>query len=113
MRNLIHYKHIKGIAVGFPLNEYGKEMKHCQFIKRFIAKFHRLSAPNTPVVLINESYTTRDAKRIIVDIQQVMHPDNPDIIFRKRMYDRVAAKLILQQFLDYMNEKRNLITIDI
>ncbi len=66
-----------------------------------------------PITLVNESNTTKDAKRIIVDVQQTLHPENPDMIFRKRMYDRVAARLILQRFLDYMNDGTELQTITI
>eukprot|EP01022_Parablepharisma_sp_SALTPOND_P006217 TRINITY_DN125273_c0_g1_i1.p1 TRINITY_DN125273_c0_g1~~TRINITY_DN125273_c0_g1_i1.p1 ORF type:complete len:209 (-),score=14.58 TRINITY_DN125273_c0_g1_i1:60-686(-) len=113
MRNIMQQKHVKGIIVGYPLDDYGKEMSHCKFIRKFIAKLHKYSAPYIPVTLVNENSTTKSAKRIIVDVQQLSHPENPDMIFRKRMYDKVAAKIILQQYLDYINHDKELLAIDV
>ena len=116
MKNLIHYKHIKGIAVGFPLDDYEKEMNHCVFIKKFISRLHTVSKTNTPIVLVNEYNTRKEAKRIILDVHQLVDPKNPDKSIIKGMYDKVAAKLILQKFLDYMNnagKKDDLIAIEL
>ena len=82
-------------------------------MKHFIFELGKFAELHIPVTLVNEYNTTQDAKRVIVDIQQTEYPDNPDMIFRKRMYDRVAAQVILQQFVDYINNNKELLAIDI
>ena len=37
LRRLITNKHIKGLVVGYPLDEQGRPMLHCNFIERFLS----------------------------------------------------------------------------
>ena len=54
---------MKGIIVGYPLNEQGKPMLHCNFIERWIEHMWAIGiAKKIPVTLVNEYGSTMEAK---------------------------------------------------
>ena len=54
---------MKGIVVGYPLNEHGEGTRHCKFIEEFLdALAARKVFRSVPVTLVNEYNSTMMAK---------------------------------------------------
>ena len=63
MQNIIRSKHVRGIVVGYPLNEDGQGTRHCKFIEEFLdALAARKVFRSVPVTLVNEYNSTMMAK---------------------------------------------------
>lgn len=66
IRKIIFNKNVKGIIVGYPLDNEGKPMLHCNFIERWIEHMWSLGiAKNVPVTLVNEHGSSMQAKVLI------------------------------------------------
>ena len=68
IRKIIAMKKIKGIVVGYPLNENGEPMVLCNFIERYLSHMWSLGIGKyTPVTLVNEYGSTMKAKVLIAE----------------------------------------------
>ena len=71
LRNIIRSKHVKGIVVGYPLNEEGQGTRHCEFIEGFL---ERVAAQqvfrSVPITLVNEYNSSMMAKAQIMKMLQ-------------------------------------------
>lgn len=93
--NIIEEKKIDTVIFGLPLSDDGKENEWCFEIRRF-ADF-LLKSVKVEIVFIDEYGTSKDAEYIL---------RGKKIKNKKKNNDLVAATLILENYLNYLNIKR-------
>lgn len=93
--NIIEEKKIDTVIFGLPLSEDGKESKWCFEIRRF-ADF-LLKSVKVEIVFIDEYGTSKDAEYILRGKKKSV---------KKKSNDLIAATLILENYLNYLNIKR-------
>ena len=82
------------IVVGEPLKENGEAAQNLPRVHTFITKFQSIY-PDIKVTLQDERYTSREAKRTILQsgINKKKRRD-------KSLVDKIAAVIILQQYIE-------------
>ena len=93
--NIIEEKKIDTVIFGLPLSDDGKENEWCFEIRRF-ADF-LLKSVKVEIVFIDEYGTSKDAEYILRGKKKSV---------KKKSNDLVAATLILENYLNYLNIKR-------
>lgn len=93
--NIIEEKKIDTVIFGLPLSEDGKENEWCFEIRRF-ADF-LLKSVKVEIVFIDEYGTSKDAEYILRGKKKSV---------KKKSNDLIAATLILENYLNYLNIKR-------
>lgn len=93
--NIIEEKKIDTVIFGLPLSDDGKENEWCFEIRRF-ADF-LLKSVKVEIIFIDEYGTSKDAEYIL---------RGKKIKNKKKNNDLVAATLILENYLNYLNIKR-------
>ena len=85
---------IKAFVVGWPLTTSGQEGAATEMVEKFIEKL-QLSFPNIPVHKVDERYSSVRAKEamIVAGFPKKKRRE-------KERVDRIAAALILQQYLE-------------
>lgn len=85
---------VDGIVVGWPLTPQGDPTHSTQLVKDYIKKLKK-KYPSIPTYTIDERFSSRDARRILV---------NSGVPKKKReekgRVDQAAAAYLLQQFLE-------------
>ena len=94
LMNIIEEKKIDTVVFGLPLSEDGKENEWCFEIRRF-AEF-LLKSVKVNIVFIDEYGTSKDAEYILRGKKKSVKKKNNDL---------VAATLILENYLNYLNIK--------
>lgn len=92
--NIIEEKKIDTVIFGLPLSDDGKENEWCFEIRRF-ADF-LLKSVKVEIVFIDEYGTSKDAEYILRGKKKSV---------KKKSNDLVAATLILENYLNYLNIK--------
>lgn len=93
--NIIEEKKIDTVIFGLPLSDNGKENEWCFEIRRF-ADF-LLKSVKVEIVFIDEYGTSKDAEYILRGKKKSV---------KKKSNDLIAATLILENYLNYLNIKR-------
>lgn len=93
--NIIEEKKIDTVVFGLPLSDDGKENEWCFEIRRF-ADF-LLKSVKVEIVFIDEYGTSKDAEYILRGKKKSV---------KKKSNDLIAATLILENYLNYLNIKR-------
>ena len=93
--NIIEEKKIDTVIFGLPLSDDGKENEWCFEIRRF-ADF-LLKSVRVEIVFIDEYGTSKDAEYILRGKKKSV---------KKKSNDLIAATLILENYLNYLNIKR-------
>lgn len=93
--NIIEEKKIDTVIFGLPLSEDGKENEWCFEIRRF-ADF-LLKSVKVEIIFIDEYGTSKDAEYILRGKKKSV---------KKKSNDLIAATLILENYLNYLNIKR-------
>lgn len=93
--NIIEEKKIDTVIFGLPLSDDGKENEWCFEIRRF-ADF-LLKSVKVEIVFIDEYGTSKDAEYILRGKKKSV---------KKKSNDLIAATLILENYLNYLNMKR-------
>lgn len=93
--NIIEEKKIDTVIFGLPLSDDGKENEWCFEIRRF-ADF-LLKSVKVEIVFIDEYGTSKEAD-IILRGKKIKN--------KKKNNDLIAATLILENYLNYLNIKR-------
>ena len=93
--NIIEEKKIDTVIFGLPLSDDGKENKWCFEIRRF-ADF-LLKSVKVEIIFIDEYGTSKDAEYILRGKKKSV---------KKKSNDLIAATLILENYLNYLNIKR-------
>ena len=85
---------VAGFVVGWPLTTSGEEGIATEMVSQFIKRLNK-KFPDIPVFKIDERYTSNKAKDVMI---QAGIPKQKRR--QKERVDRIAAALILQQYLD-------------
>lgn len=93
--NIIEEKKIDTVIFGLPLSDDGKENEWCFEIRRF-AEF-LLKSVKVNIVFVDEYGTSKDAEYILRGKKKSV---------KKKSNDLIAATLILENYLNYLNIKR-------
>jgi putative Holliday junction resolvase len=83
---------VDAIVVGMPRNMDGSYGERAAITERFIEALEHLC--HLPCIRWDERLTTRQAERLLIAAKQRRHK-------RKLVRDKIAAQLILQNYLDY------------
>lgn len=85
---------VEKFVVGWPLSLSGEEGSATQMVDNFIKKLH-LSFPNIGIAKVDERYTSTQARSLMVEagIPKKKRKE-------KGRVDRIAAAIILQNYLD-------------
>ena len=92
--DIIEEKKIDTVVFGLPLSDEGKESEWCFEIKRF-ADF-LLKSVKVEIAFIDEYGTSKEAEYILRGKKKKI---------KKKSNDLIAAVLILENYLDYLNIK--------
>ena len=90
IQEIIIKEDIEFVIIGLPLSMSGKDTEQTKKVKTFSDK---LSSKNVKIIFIDERWSSKAAKRSIID-QGIKTGHN------KSEIDRTAAAIILQQYLD-------------
>lgn len=93
--NIIEEKKIDTVIFGLPLSDDGKENEWCFEIRRF-ADF-LLKSVKVEIIFIDEYGTSKDAEYILRGKKKSV---------KKKSNDLIAATLILENYLNYLDIKR-------
>ena len=91
LRRLVEENEVERIVVGRPLHMGGQESRQSQRMKRFAMKLSKILS--LPVILWDERLTSFEA-------EQQLEAAGLNWRERKKHVDKVAAMLILQDYLD-------------
>ncbi|APJ38528.1 Holliday junction resolvase RuvX [Mycoplasmopsis pullorum] len=94
---LSEYKTIDKIILGYPLRMNGTKSERTVMVEEFKIKLeNHLSESNfnIPVILINEQNSTKNAESVLIEAGMTRQK-------RKLHKDKLAAVLILEDFLNY------------
>ena len=94
LMNIIEEKKIDTVIFGLPLSDDGKENEWCFEIRRF-ADF-LLKSVKVEIVFIDEYGTSKDAEYILRGKKKSV---------KKKSNDLIAATLILENYLNYLEVK--------
>ncbi|MBD3616640.1 MAG: Holliday junction resolvase RuvX [Gracilimonas sp.] len=85
---------VEKFVIGWPLSLSGEEGSATQMVDNFIKKLH-LSFPNIEIAKVDERYTSTQARSLMVEagIPKKKRKE-------KGRVDRIAAAIILQNYLD-------------
>ena len=89
--NLAKSKEVQLFVSGLPLDLKGRETEQAQKTREFVDALK--AACDIPVEYLDERFTTLSAERVLIDAN-VRRED------RKKVIDKVAATIILQNYLD-------------
>ena len=97
LEKIVNERNICAIIVGDPINMDGSIGPKSQSSRSFIRNLSK--ELNIPILLWDERLTTVSAERSLLEA---------DISRKKRqqIIDKIAASIILQNFLDYLNTKQ-------
>lgn len=85
---------VEGFVVGWPLTPNGEEGTATQMVQEFINRLKKLHM-DIPIIKIDERYTSNQAKDVMFEIGIPKKKRR-----QKERVDRIAAALILQNYLD-------------
>lgn len=88
---LVTHHHVDAVVVGLPLTLRGQRGPQAQRVTAFAETLHRRL--NVPIHLVDERLTTVEGTRVLQELGVTRRT-------RRQTIDRVAAQLILQQFLE-------------
>ncbi|WP_406614542.1 Holliday junction resolvase RuvX [Mycoplasma corogypsi] len=93
----IYKNEIDGFILGYPLKISGDKSERTLMVEDFKTLLET-NFPNIPVMLINEQYTTKMAHQTMIDAGLTRQK-------RKQYKDKLAAQLILNEYLEYHRHK--------
>lgn len=99
LQNYSRTEHIERFVVGYPINMDNTPSQAAKDVDAFL-NLLRKRFPDTPVTLEDERFTSVLAHRAMID-GGMKKKDRMD----KQSVDKISAALILQTYLDKMNER--------
>ena len=91
IKGRVEQHQVQTVVVGLPLNLKGEQGPQAQKVKSFIQQLREKT--NVPVEWVDERLTTLQGQR-------TLQLGNASARTRKQVIDKIAAQLILQQYLD-------------
>lgn len=82
-----------GLVVGWPLNTDGSVGPRCQGVRDVMLELLK-HIPDVPAVFYDERFSTHEAQRFMIDVVDMSRAKRGQIV------DKMAAQIILQEFLD-------------
>jgi putative Holliday junction resolvase len=98
IETVIKQYNVEKIIVGYPLRLDGTEGIQCEKVNRFVDILE--SRFSLPIVKWDETLSTKEAEQILIEA-------NINRKKRKDVVDKIAAAIILQDYLDYVDRTRN------
>lgn len=92
--HIVEESQVEGFVVGWPLTPDGEEGKATEMVQEFINRISNLY-PSIPIIKIDERYTSNYAKEVMLTSGVPKKKRR-----EKERVDRIAAALILQNYLD-------------
>ena len=97
IKKFIISNEIEAFVVGMPLDQNNKETNATPLVSRFV-KLLKKNFPSIPVQIYDERYTSKIAKKAILDAGK-----NKKYRKEKSNVDKISASLILQSYLQRNN----------
>ncbi|HCP00936.1 MAG TPA: Holliday junction resolvase RuvX [Rhodospirillaceae bacterium] len=91
---LIDTKEVGGLVLGLPRNMDGSEGPRAQSTRAFAKNMD--DKVNLPITFWDERLTTAEAERVLIDEADMSRKRRGEVI------DKMAASIILQNFLDFL-----------
>lgn len=98
IETVIKQYNVEKIVVGYPLRLDGTEGIQCEKVNKFVDIL--VSRFSLPIVKWDETLSTKEAEQILIEA-------NINRKKRKDVVDKIAAAIILQDYLDYVDRTRN------
>jgi putative Holliday junction resolvase len=98
LKKIIVENNVSCIIFGLPLNTQGEETIFCKSIKRFVQSMENFI--DIPLYFYNEAFTSSSAESMMIDDLGQSFKNT------KNNVDKVAATILLQDFLDLIGEHR-------
>jgi putative Holliday junction resolvase len=98
IETVIKQYNVEKIVVGYPLRLDGTEGIQCEKVNKFVDILE--SRFSLPIVKWDETLSTKEAEQILIEA-------NINRKKRKDVVDKIAAAIILQDYLDYVDRTRN------
>ena len=96
LRNLIVSNDVQQIVVGNPLNLDGTVGSQAESVRQFIERLQQVT--DVEIELWDERFSSLSAEKVLIEGGMQRHK-------RKKIIDKVAAVIILQNFLDGRNSQ--------
>ncbi|RIV16441.1 Holliday junction resolvase RuvX [Mycoplasmopsis gallopavonis] len=96
----VYNNKIDGIVLGYPLKISGDKSERTLMVEAFRLKL--IERFNLPVMLVNEQYSTKRATEVMLNAGLTRQK-------RKNHKDKLAAQIILQDYLEYYKNKWDLL----
>lgn len=94
IKNITETDSVEKFVVGWPLSTRGEEGTATEMVAKFIKKLQK-AFPNIDVVKIDERYTSNKARELMIEAGVPKKKRQ-----EKGRVDRIAAAIILQNYLD-------------
>ena len=91
LKVIIEQNEVDTLVVGIPFNMSGKDTKQTVKVREFV--LFTENTINLPIYLIDERLTSKEAEK-------TMHALNIKTGYNKGTIDKIAASIILQEYLD-------------
>ena len=88
---------VEKIVIGFPVRLDGTEGIQCEKVNRFAGILEKMFS--IPVIKWDESLSTKEAETILIEANMSRKK-------RKKVIDKLAATIILQGYLDYLDKMK-------
>ena len=98
LENLVKNYQVEKIVIGYPVRLDGSEGIQCEKVNRFAALLEKTFV--LPVIKWQETLSTKEAEEILINSGVRWQK-------RKKMVDKLAACLILQDYLKSMSKQGN------
>jgi putative Holliday junction resolvase len=94
LKSYISGEEVEGVVIGYPKTLGGKPSEAVHYIDPFV-KWFRKEYPAIPVVLYDERFTSKIARRSLIDagVPKMARRD-------KSLVDKISASLILQSYME-------------
>ncbi|MEA3486216.1 MAG: Holliday junction resolvase RuvX [Thermodesulfobacteriota bacterium] len=93
---LVREYDVEKIVIGYPVRLDGTEGIQCEKVNRFIDVLE--GGVSVPVVKWNEALSTKEAESLLIEADMNRRK-------RREVVDKLAAAIILQDYLDHMRNK--------
>ena len=97
IKTLVAERQVTAVVIGLPLTLKGERGPQAQRAAAFARRLQETL--NVPVELVDERFTTAQGEKALLELGSSRKK-------RKQVIDRVAAQLILQQYLDAKQTQR-------
>jgi len=94
IKEIVEENNIEVVIIGLPRNMDGSEGERAQISREFAEKLSRRI--NSQIIMHDERLTTISAERMLIEADVSRQK-------RKKVIDKLAAQLILQNYLDLIN----------